>query len=330
MSKNPIRDKNISMIKKLLFKNRSLFASDLVDYTNLSIVTINSLLKELVQNRFVYAQYEVQREFGRPATKYHFNYDRLKFLLISIVASHGDLFIYSYIVNLEQNVQQKTCDRFFPCTTEVFQQILSKQLAKEANIQKIAISIPGKVDEGIIKSSWYENFDQWPIDELIKSVTDIPYDVQNDVHLLTIGHCILENLSSEGPFVGIYFPPKSMPGISIFMKNTLIEGNHSLAGEAKYFPTFIDNGVPEDDIALLKRTVELVSFYNVALAPSTFILSIPNSIEKQLLEELNNSFSFTSHPNDCEVQFVKNFEKSILYGLQWLLFRFTPYDLTKG
>ena len=54
MGKNSIREKNRTLIQRTLFQHKRMFASDLVKETGISMVTINSLLKELMESGSIY------------------------------------------------------------------------------------------------------------------------------------------------------------------------------------------------------------------------------------------------------------------------------------
>lgn len=63
---NPIRQKNLRELKALLFKKRKAIKAEMVKDTGLSVVTINSLVKELVkENIFLENSFVQQKTGGR-------------------------------------------------------------------------------------------------------------------------------------------------------------------------------------------------------------------------------------------------------------------------
>lgn len=327
-SKNLIRNQNLFQIAGTIYRLGSAFASELGSELGLSVVTVNSLLKELVETNVVYEQPLVQRDVGRPATNYAFNYDHEHYLLITIQEEANHLVIKAHVTNMlgEVTATGSTID-FSECDGTTFVNALKDAVNLAPDAKALALAFPGKIYKGFVLSSWNERFDGWNLDELITSATDIPYFVQNDVHLMTIGYCIENKINRKELIVGIYFPHQSMPGISIFTNNALIEGNHGLAGEAKFMPSLHDNGAPANDNETAMRLTELMVAYNIALAPSQFIIGSNGILSTTFDDAIAKSVALNYHPNHFNVQYMHNFEQCMLLGLQWLIFKDTPYAL---
>ncbi len=77
--------------------------------TGISVVTINTLVKELVAENIIIEGEIAQPPSGRPAICYHFNYDLSHFLLLSIkeqrIHAKRSLCIVGKIVNLIGDVK---------------------------------------------------------------------------------------------------------------------------------------------------------------------------------------------------------------------------------
>lgn len=328
MDKNLIRKKNLERVKRQLFQHQKMFASDLVKATGISMVTINSLLKELVADGSVQEGALIQREIGRPAIEYQFNDDQEHVLLLSIQENNGPLEIKSFVINLRGTILRETVIDFSQITVANFQKILADELAEAGTVAAIGVLLPGKIADGVVQSSWYEKFDGWPIADAVKEVTPIPCYFQNDAHLITIGYCIWRNISLTETLVGIYYPRKSMPGITIFSNRKLLEGQQALAGEAKYLPGFMDEPVPTTDQELAQKLANLLAFYNAAIAPNRFVLSTTETPEAVIREAIANNTLLPKQMNQSKIEFVSNFQQSIILGLHWLIYQGTPYDLS--
>lgn len=327
-SKNLIRNQNLFQIAGAIYRAGSAFASDLGNQLGLSVVTVNSLLKELVEKRIVFERPLVQRDIGRPATNYSFNYDYENYHFITIQEENNHLIIRDHVTNMA-GVTVKTGPTvdFSDCTAGTFTTALAEAIKLAPQAAKLAIAFPGKLYKGVVLSSWNEKFDGWNLDDLISSVTDIPFSVQNDVHMMTTGYCLDNHIPRTDLVVGIYFPQKSMPGISIFTNNALIEGNHNLAGEAKFMPSLYENGAPVNDNETASRLTELMVSYNIALAPSAFIVG-SNGIDNKIFDDaIAQTVALNYHPNRFAVQYMHDFEKCMLLGLRWLIFKDTPYAI---
>lgn len=169
--------------------------------------------------------------------------------------------------------------------------------------------------------------DRWPIHQLIEEVTDLPYYIQNDAHLFTIGHCLLKQLPLSETIVGIYYPQNSMPGVTLLANSSLIEGHDSLVGEAKYFPLFLDNGNPETPVELAENLSSLITTYNALIAPDRFVLAVDPNIQAIVEESIAHNQYLTKQPNSPVFTYLDDLETSIILGLHWLIYHHTPFDL---
>lgn len=327
-TKNLIRSQNTSRIVAALFHHHQAFASELANELGLSIVTTNALLKTLVDDKIVTQTPLVARAIGRPATNYAFNYQSETHLLMTIQEEHNHLTIKATACDMAGIALKPTiCVDFSDCQSDTFVQAIQQAIHLAPTAAALGIAFPGKIDQGIVQSSWNERFDGWDLNALITSATTIPYFLENDVHMLTVGHCIQARITRESLTVGIYFPQRSMPGISIFTRNTLIEGNHSLAGEAKYTPTLQQNGAPQTDGETAARLVELMVSYNIALAPNHFVIA-SNGVSARIFQAaIDASRDLRNHPNQFDVEYVQDFELCMQLGLRWLIYADTPYAL---
>ena len=328
MDKNMIRQRNRELIQRTLFQHKRMFASDLVKETGISMVTINSLLKELMESGNIYEGELVQRDIGRPAIEYHFNDNYSHALLLAILEKNGQLILKAECVDLDGTVLAKDEFGFNHKSLNDFLDLLSALLNNHPNVERIGLLFPGKVHEGIIQSGYGVVFDGWPIVEAVKMVTDLPFYVQNDAHLVTIGHCIQNKIPFDETIVGIYYPNTSMPGVTIFTNGQLLEGHLSLAGEAKYLPFLIDAKPPQSTDEHIERLTQLIGIYNVTIAPHRFVLSSNYWEIGKVVDQLNNHPDISRQPNRTDFEFVTDYEAAMSLGLRWLIYQDTPFHLS--
>lgn len=324
--KNLIREKNIKKLIHFLFWNEAALKAEMAEKTGISVVTINHLVKGLVEENHLIEGELVQQKLGRPAIEYHFNYEKHYYLLVSIQEENHCLGVISKIVDLRGREVYATWHDFDPITLETFKEIVSVGLRQDYPISKIGISIPGKVNGDTITSSWYDKFDDWHIKAELAQVSDIPVLIQNDAHVMTIGYCINHNIALEENIVGIYYPANSMPGITIFSNGQLVEGNFSLAGEAKYLPMLIDSPEPQTGQELAEKLSDIAALYNVIIAPNHFILSSDKVQQSVIEQQLKQNTYLERHPNKPSIHFDDNFQQSVTSGLRWLVSQQSMYE----
>ena len=297
-----------------------------------SVVTVNSLVKELVKENIFIEGSSIKQKTGRPAAEYCFNYEKILFLLLSIQEEKSmnkkrKLEIHVKITDMEGNEKHSEIIGFSSITMITLTNIIEQYINSYPKIGRIGLSIPGKISKGIITSSWNNYFNNWNIEKELKEITKIPIKIQNDAHLMTMGFCIEHDLDIKDGVVGIYYPEKSMPGITIFTNNAILEGQSGLAGEAKYLPLLMDKAAPNTKAELAVNLSEIIPIYNAVLAPSTFILSSNDISEEAIYRALESNPHLALQPHKPVIYFDQNFQQSLTTGLRWLVTEDTVYRM---
>lgn len=329
---NLIRQGNLATLSQLLFKQGSALKAEMATATKMSVVTINALIKELLEEGIVTEGLPVQQSLGRPALNYHFNYNQSYYLLLSIQAdltlTPQKLIILAKIVNLAgEEAYAKTFD-YSEVTLSRLLEIIQLTLEQPLTIAKIALALPGKVANDLVQSSYADLFNGWNIAAELKKVTDIPLSIQNDAHLLTMGSLIKQQIKATGPIVGIFYPEKSMPGITIAANGRIFEGVNGLAGEAKYLPSLIDRPVPNHGLELKANLLEIIAIYNAVIVPEIFLISSDSLEEAEIMETIASSPLLNKQPNKPRFQMIGDFQDTLTFGLRWLASLDTLYLLS--
>ena len=299
---------------------------------SVSVVTVNSLVKELVKENIFIEGSSIKQKTGRPAVEYCFNYEKMLFLLLSIQEEKSSnkertLEIHVKISDMEGIVKKTNIIDFSNITMIALADIIEQYITRYPKIGRIGLSLPGKISDGVITSSWNNYFNNWNIEKELKEITEIPIKIQNDAHLMTMGFCIEHGLDIKDGVVGIYYPEKSMPGITIFTNNAILEGQNGLAGEAKYLPLLMDKAAPNTKAELAVNLSEIIPIYNAVLAPSTFILSSNSISEEVMYRALESNPHLAMQPHKPVIYFDRNFQKSLTTGLRWLVTEDTVYRM---
>lgn len=158
-----IRQQNKQLVLKTLFQNGALFASDLVKKTGISMVTTNSLLKELLAEGEITKGPLEKKELGRPAVTYQLNQDRGHSLLLSFIDHDGSLALWSMLIDRKGKVLAKHDQPFPDVAPHRFQECVTNELALFPSVEQIALFLPGKISGGTVTSSWYEKFNGWQL-----------------------------------------------------------------------------------------------------------------------------------------------------------------------
>ena len=159
--KHLIKEENLKEMKRFLYQHERATKAALAEAANVSVVTSNALVKELVEANIFLEGAQVQQEMGRPATNYYFNYNHQHYLLFSIQEINQVLTIIVKVVNLKGIATfDKEVDFSQVDLTELVK--LSEELyAAYPTIVAIGISFPGKTAGDVVTSSWYDKMNGW-------------------------------------------------------------------------------------------------------------------------------------------------------------------------
>ncbi|GAF13717.1 N-acetylglucosamine kinase [Bacillus sp. JCM 19045] len=311
-----------------MFLNGKIVASELVKKSGLSIVTINSLMKELLDENVISEGSLIQQPMGRPAIEYFFQYDLQHMLLLSLQDFNGTLCLVAKTTNLSGTEKQAWFIELPEITLDWLIGAITRCLEdSDVAITQISLSIPGKVFDDTVTSSWKQQLDGWSIKAALQQKTAIPIDIQNDAHLTTIGFCIRGDYQRDGTIVGIFYPQESTPGVTIFSNKKLIEGHLGLAGEGKYLPFLMDKQAPKNDEELMRNIAEMIAVYNAVIAPNMFVISSNELARDEMNRAVSTNKHLPEHPNKPEILIDTKFQESMTHGLRWLAHEGTPYYL---
>lgn len=326
-NKNIIRTQNTEDIKKVLFKKGRAVASELGMETNVSMVTVHSILKDLLKEGSITEGEMIQKGVGRPALEYKFDYDYQLSLHISLIHNNGKAKIIGEVVNLLGDVKEKISIDLVQYNQKEVADYFEEIYHQFSYVYNIGIMIPGKIHRGKVLSGWDRLIAGWDMEKSIREYTDKPLFIQNDAHLITAGYCISHNIPKSEMIVGIYYPSLSHPGISIFTNGDLIVGRDSLAGEAKYFPDLMYNEKARSSDEIMQHMIKFLPFYNAALAPHRFILILNEELhpESEVSSYLNQVLQ--DQINHPKFEYIQNYFPMSRVGLHWLIYKDSIYEL---
>lgn len=330
-NKNLIREKNMRAIKQMMREKGTAYKAEIAAETGLSVVTVNALVAQLVEAKVLIEGDLMPQTVGRPAIAYHFNEEQQYFLLLSIqeklTPNYRQLMIHGQIVNLAGDIKYTQTTEFSEVTMPFFLACVQPFLSAGFEIAKIGVSIPGKIYQGVILSSWENLLNQWHLQDALSAFASVPVVIQNDAHLVTIGYTVREKRSKEETIVGIFYPENSMPGITIYAKGTLIEGNMNLAGEAKFLPHLMEEIFPLTNEKLIGNLVEIFTIYNAVIAPNNFVISADSVTETAIRNKIAQSTLLAMQVNQPQFLFVDQFTACLYTGLLWLVLKDSDYAL---
>ncbi len=316
---NYLKERNLKILKRILFEKKTATKTELSNISTLSTVTVNSLVKVLVETGEFIEGELIQQKMGRPAVIYSFNYNFQKYLLLSIQEEKNKLYINTVITNMAGEITDRKLYSFENIEMQAIIEIIDEAVKENNSIAAIGISIPGQTKDEKIFVSWNEKLNGWNLKKEISSKYDIPVKVENDANLVTVGYCIKNNIYSRESVVGIYFPKDSLPGASIFWDGKIFTGKDGLAGEIKYLPDFINYRKITSADSVIEKLINTIVLFNSITAPGLFIIYAENINEDEFQKRVYDNEIIKRQPNVPVIKVADTFGKDIITGLQWLV-----------
>ena len=316
---NYLKERNLKILKRILFEKKTATKTELSNISTLSTVTVNSLVKVLVETGEFIEGELIQQKMGRPAVVYSFNYNFQKYLLLSIQEEKNKLYINTVITNIAGEITDRKLYSFENIEMQAIIEIIDEAVKENNSIAAIGISIPGQTKDEKIFVSWNEKLNGWNLKKEISSKYDIPVKVENDANLVTVGYCIKNNIYSRESVVGIYFPKDSLPGASIFWDGKIFTGKDGLAGEIKYLPEFINYRKITSADSVIEKLINTIVLFNSITAPGLFIIYAENINEDEFQKRVYDNEIIKRQPNVPVIKVADTFGEDIITGLQWLV-----------
>ena len=262
-SKNIIKEKNLKTIINIIKDKKIATKAQLSKLSELSVVTVNSLIKTLIDQNIISEDEIIQPELGRPALSYRFNELSKLILIISMCEENNKDTVFYSIHNLYGEELESIKEQPKKITAEYFERQISGILQKYSAIKCIGFSIPGVEYNGKFIICDYPDLDR-DFPSSIKEKMDVEVFFENDINMAILGYCTSHNITDG---IGIYMPSKYPPGSGICVNGKIQKGKNGLAGEIQYLPPYIDwntfNFSNENVEKFLIRTIKIfMCLYN--------------------------------------------------------------------
>lgn len=312
---------NLNNVRQVLKQVETATKPQLASTTNLSVVTVNSLLKELLELGEVVEDQIVPSNGGRPALTYRYNYNFSLALVVYFKEEQGRGLLSISVVNLNDQILHHV--RFFMQSFDIpyFFQVLEKILDLYPAIKMIGIGIPGQMVNGEIIVSSHKELIGFRMAEELEARFELPVIVENDINAAICGYCAQQlavTQAEELCVAGIYFPTKFPPGMGIWLDGKIVKGKNGMAGEIKFLPLDIDWYEEIDQSSFLTAVIYIIQSVTAVLAPHRIVLyqhMIPKHAWHSAWKAFQDNHKMPAFPDViCQQTFNQDFEM----GMRWL------------
>lgn len=319
---NLMKEINLNIVRQAMKRVETATKPQLASWTKLSVVTINSLVRELCELGEILEDETAPSSGGRPALTYRYNFDFSHALVIYMKEKQGQELVSFVVVNLDNQILLKKELMMSVFDREPFYEFIGSIVAGDPAIKVIGIGIPGQVVGGEITVSGHLELRGFPLIDEMESQFGLPVMVENDINAALSGYCAKNDLDlEEGVCVaGMYFPEAYPPGMGIYMDGKIFKGKNGMAGEISFLPALgLDWYGHMEESKLLETLCGIIQAVSVILAPDRIVVYQERRADEAHWYPVWQAYQLQHPvPSYPEIIFQETFQQDFEAGMRWL------------
>lgn len=261
-----MKEIHLNQLRRTMKAVKRVSKPQLAELTGLSVVTVNSLVKILLESGEIREDAVLPSGGGRPPLTYRFNADYSLALTVYMYEESGIDTVFISVDNLHGEQMKTKKQRLEDISLQSFDDLIDPLLAQYPAIKVLAFGLPGTEVNGRLLLMDYQGLQGKSFTEYFQKKYCLPVIFENDLNAAVTGYCYTHHLTAQATVIGIYFPEKYLPGAGIFINGQIYKGRDGIAGEITYLPG-IDwlhfNDTPDQlQAALVKMIMSITSLYN--------------------------------------------------------------------
>lgn len=283
------------------------------------MVTINSLLEDLLKTGEVVQSGLAPSGGGRPSTRYQYRPDYRYAVLLYGHQSEGRNLMHLAVVNLMGECVWRKEEYFDEILVESFEAVLDDVIGRFPEIGLLAFGLPGEVVDDVVTIHDYQALVGPEFMAHYKERYHLPVVFENDINAMTYGAC-REGDVEKATVAGIYLPRIYPPGAGLVIQGKIYYGTSHCAGELAGLPVpvswdSLDYGREHDVLENLKL---LTAVYGFTVAPETLIF-YGDFFTEELQEQLRAySGRLLEGKFHMDLIFAENLERDYEEGMKRL------------
>ena len=314
-----MKELNKRQLRRILRQCKEATKPELADRTGLSVVTINSLLEDLLKTGEVVQSGLAPSGGGRPSTRYQYRPDYRYAVLLYGHQSEGRNLMHLAVVNLMGECVWRKKEYFDEILVESFEAVLDDVIGRFPEIGLLAFGLPGEVVDDVVTIHDYQALVGPEFMAHYKERYHLPVVFENDINAMTYGAC-REGDVEKATVAGIYLPRIYPPGAGLVIQGKIYYGTSHCAGELAGLPVpvswdSLDYGRENDVLENLKL---LTAVYGFTVAPETLIF-YGDFFTEELQEQLRAySGKLLEGKFHMDLIFAENLERDYEEGMKRL------------
>lgn len=317
-----MREMNIRSLRKIMKQQRVFTKAALAHASGLSVVTIHSLLEELMNGGEVIATDRQAATGGRKASLFEYNANHQLILTVCLFEKNGQEIARVAVCNLLGELIFENETVFAEMDLKGLEEQIEPCLEKFTNISLLTVGIPGFEMNGVLTID-FSKLHNKDLRNYLEKKYNIPVLIENDINAAISGYLLERELENDKCVVGIYYPTQNPPGVGVVLNGSLLKGRNGLVGEVNHIPLGIDWGSfsfvkSELEEHALKIVLTIVTLYD----PDKFVLYgeiFTEELIQKIQKELMAVFPHINMPN---MVVEDNFHRDYLNGVVAVSFKY--------
>ncbi len=269
-----IKKDNKNKVREIIAVYGNLTKPELAMKTGLSVVTINSLISEMVLSGEVVENGHVPSDGGRPSMQYGYNFDFHHFVIVYGYQKASQNYFQFAVTNLKGEIIKKREMKkdIDSVDVESFKDILDEFFAEDKRITMIVFGLPGASNDEEVVINDYKGIIGNTFIPFYRERYKVQVVFENDINAMTYGYYYFEG--SANSVIGIYFPRIYAPGGGAIINGEIYKGVNNFAGEIGFAFSDIqwdslDYGQKSEVLPLIGK---VLTIYSCIIAPETYVL----------------------------------------------------------
>lgn len=275
MDKKDLRSRNLLLLRKALQGQQRLTKPQAAVATGLSVVTVNSLMQELVAEGEAMLIEEAASSGGRPAQCYAFCAEKRLALTAYMHEKAGKDTLFIAVLDLLGRVVERQELQPEHVDLALFSTVLKPYFRRYPQLAVVLVGLPGMEVHGRLAVIDYPALQDLAFCQQLQEILQCPVYLENDINAAVLGYTAkLGEAAAQETVVGIYLPQNYPPGAGISLQGRIYKGRDGMAGEIGNRLRFWsgDGIIAGQDAAVLARIAELVVLFTVTWNPHRLVL----------------------------------------------------------
>lgn len=316
-NRTQMKEINKNILRQVLKERRKATKPELSELTELSVVTVNSLISEMVSSGEVAEGDEVPSNGGRPSKQYVYNGNYRKAIIIYGHQHNGQDLFHMLIINSYGECIDHKKEYYANILTDSFDTWIEAAFKAYENICAIVFGLPGAEENGVIYVHDYPGIVGDKFLTYYQGKYGVPVIYENDINATIYGFYARQNTETVQTVVGLYYPRIYGPGAGVVIKGEIYKGFKNFAGEVGWIPlkpswNQVNYDNPEEIVLMLSQIVVL---YSCVLAPESIVFYgdfLTDGILEMLVLKVQELLKGNFLP--C-IEFEKDLEKDFESGM---------------